>query len=151
MFRVDLSTPAGQPVIATSLGNRIAGENPDSRGSISIGPDGRVYSAVRVDNKTGFGSGYLHHLVRHDPATGAMDDLGVLAVKNPDFFNFTAGPTKNPDGSPRPVHGYHTLPDGTLTPLHVIMGLIATRDGTIYATTIYPYTLLKVETVKATK
>src|SRR5436305_7660834 len=61
MFRIDLSGSAGRPVAATDLGNRIAGKHPDSRGSISIGPDGRVYSAVRVDNETGFGSGYLHH------------------------------------------------------------------------------------------
>lgn len=151
MFRVDLGSAAGQPVLATNLGPRIQGEHPDSRGSLSIGPDGRVYTAVRIDNKTGFGTGYLHHLVRHDPASGVMNDLGVLAVKNPEFFNFAAGRTKNPDGSERPIHGYHTLPDGTLTPLHVIMSLIVARDGTIYATTIYPYTLLKVETVKAVK
>ncbi len=149
MFRVDLTGATGEPVIATSLGDRIEGENPDSRGSINIGPDGCVYSAVRIDNNTGFGDGLLHHLVRYDPATGAMDDLGVFAVENPDFFNFTAGPAKNPDGSARPIHGYHTLPDGTLTPLHVIMALIVTRDGTIYATTIYPFTLLKIETANA--
>lgn len=151
MFRVDMTGQVGQPVIATNLGNRIQGEHPDSRGSISIGPDDRVYSAIRIDNKTGFGAGYLHHLVRHDPAAGGMEDLGVFAVKNPDFFDFAAGPGKNPDGSPRPVHGFHTLPDGTLTPLHVIMALIVARDGTIYATTIYPFTLLRIETVKASK
>ncbi len=151
MFRVDLTGAAGRPVVATNLGNRIQGEHPDSRGSICLGPDGRIYSAVRIDNKTKFGDGYLHHLVRHDPATGGMADLGVFTVKNPDFFNFKAPPAKNPDGSARPIHGYHTLPDGTLTPLHVIMGMIVARDGTIYATTIYPYTLLKVETVKAVK
>jgi hypothetical protein len=147
MFRVDLTGAADQPVEATNLGERIAGEHPDSRGSISIGPDGRVYSAVRIDNTTGFGTGYLHHLVRHDPASGTMEDLGVLAVRNPEFFDFAAGPQPNPDGSLRPVHGYHTLPDGTLTPLHVIMALIVAHDGTIYATTIYPFTLLKVETL----
>jgi hypothetical protein len=31
------------------------------------------------------------------------------------------------------------------------MGLIVARDGTLYATTIYPYTLLKVETVRAVR
>ncbi len=151
MFRVDLSTPSGQPVAARDLGERVRGKHPDSRGSIAIGPDGRVYSSIRVDNDTGFGSGYLHHLIRHDPATGRMDDQGVFAVTNPGFFDFAAGPGKNPDGSPRPVHGFHTLPDGTLTPLHVIMALIVARDGTIYATTIYPFTLLKVESVKAAR
>lgn len=152
MFRVDLSGKEGKPVVATSLGDRLAGVHPDSRGSISIGPDGRVYSAIRVDNKTGFGAGYLHHLIRHDPKKkNAMEDLGVFTVSNPGFFDFKGTQAKNPDGSLRPRHGYHTLPDGTLTPLHVIMGMIVARDGTIYATTIYPYSLLKVESVKAKK
>lgn len=151
MFRIDLTSAAGQPVIATNLGERIKGNNPDSRGSICLGPDGRVYSAVRIDNTTKFGTGYLHHLVRHDPMARRMEDLGVFTVRNPTFFNFTGPQAKNPDGALRPRHGYHTLPDGTLTPLHVIMSMIVARNGTIYATTIYPYTLLKVETVKAAK
>jgi hypothetical protein len=145
MFQTDLSGPAGRPVAARSLGNRIDGKNPDSRGSISIGTDGRVYSAVRIDNETGFGTGYLHHVVRSDPQRGHMSDLGVVAVKNPDFFAFQGPQAKNADGSLRPRHGYHTLPDGTLTPLHVIMSLIVAHDGTIYATTIYPFTLLRIE------
>ena len=149
MFRVDLSGASGQPVVATNLGDRIKGAHPDSRGSICLGPDGRVYSAIRIDNTTKFGTGYLHHIVRHDPKSRAMEDLGVFAVRNPDFFNFKAPQAKNPDGTLRPRHGYHTLPDGTLTPLHVIMAMIVTRGGTLYATTIYPFTLLKVETVKA--
>jgi hypothetical protein len=149
MFRVDLSSPSGQPVTARDLGDRVRGKNPDSRGSISIGPDGRVYSSIRVDNETGFGSGFLHHLIGHDPSTGAMDDLGVFAVTNPGFFDFTPGRYKNPDGSERPSHGFHTLPDGTLTPLHVILALIVAHDVTIYATTLYPFTLLKIESVRA--
>ncbi len=144
MFRVDLTGATGQPVMAANLGNRIEGVGPDSRGSICIAPDGRVYSSVRVDNKSGFGSGYLHHLIRYTPKTGAMEDLGVFAVKNPEFFDFTGIQAKNPDGSLRPRHGFHTLPDGTLTPLHVVMSMIVAHDGTIYATTIYPFTLLKI-------
>jgi hypothetical protein len=151
MFRVDLTGETGQAVNATNLGERIKGRNPDSRGSICIGPDGRVYSAVRIDNTTKFGNGYVHHLIRHDPRTRAMDDLGVFAVRNPAFFDFKGPQAKNPDGSLRPRHGFHALPDGTLTPLHVIMAMIVARNGTIYATTIYPFTLLKVETVNAAK
>jgi len=151
MFRVDLSGAAGQPVIATNLGERIKGVHPDSRGSICLGPDGRVYSAIRIDNTTKFGTGYLHHLVRHDPGTRAMEDLGVFAVRNPNFFNFKGPQAKNPDGSLRPRHGYHTLPDGTLTPLHVILAMIVARNGTIYATVLAPFTLLKIESVRAVK
>jgi hypothetical protein len=148
LFRVDLSGPAGKPVPARSLGNRIEGKQPDSRGSLSIAPDGRVYSAVRIDNDTGFGTGYLHHLVRFDPSTRQMADLGIFAVKNPEFFDFRGPQAKNPDGSLRPRHGYHTLPDSTLTPLYVIMGMVVARDGAIYATTIYPFTLLRVPAVR---
>lgn len=148
LFQVDLGEAAGKPVTAKSLGNRVEGKHPDSRGSLSIGPDGRIYSVVRADNETGFGKGYLHHLVRWDPQAKQMTDLGVFAVKNPDFFDFKGPQAKNPDGSLRPRHGFHTLPDGTLTPLHVIMGMIVARDGSIYATTIYPYTLLRIPAVK---
>ena len=148
MFQIGLGGEAGKPVEGRTLGNRVEGTHPDSRGSISIATDGRVYSAVRVDNDSKFGTGYLHHLVRFDPMAKRMDDLGVVAVKNPDFFDFKGPQAKNPDGSLRPRHGYHTLSDGTLTPLHVIMGLIVAKDGTIYATTIYPFTLLRIPPVR---
>lgn len=148
LFQVDLGGAAGKPVLARSLGNRLQGKHPDSRGSISIGPDGRVYSALRIDNETGFGTGYLHHLVRFDPRPNQMADLGVIAVKNPNFFDFKGPQAKNSDGSLRPRHGFHTLPDGTLTPLHVIMAMIVAHDGTIYATTIYPFTLLRIPAVR---
>jgi hypothetical protein len=148
LFEVDLGGEAGKPVTARSLGNRVEGKGPDSRGSVSIAPDGKVHSVVRVDNETKFGTGYLHHLVRYDPKAGKMADLGVLTVKNPEFFDFKGPQAKNTDGSLRPRHGFHTLPDGTLTPLHVIMGMIVARDGTVYATTIYPFTLLRVPAVR---
>jgi hypothetical protein len=145
MFKIDLSADAGVAVQAIDLGNRIEGENPDSRGSISIGPDGNVYSVVRIDNKSGFGSGYVHHLVRHEPASGKMVDMGVLAISNPEYFDVSKGPGSNEAGSPRPTHGFHRLPDGTLTPLHVVLAMIVTQDGTIYATTLYPFTLMRIE------
>jgi hypothetical protein len=147
LFVLDLGGDAGQPVVARSLGNRIAGKNPDSRGSLSIGPDGRVYSVVRVDNDTGFGAGYLHHLIRYDPRLQQMEDLGVLTVKNPEFFDFKAPAVLNPDGTGRPAHGFHTLPDGTLTPLHHHMACAVAHDGTIYVTIIYPFTLLRVPAI----
>jgi len=80
-----------------------------------------------------------------------MDNLGVFAIRNPTFFDFKGPHAKNPDGSLRPRHGYHTLPDGTLTPLHVILAMIVTRAGTIYATVLAPFTLLKIESVRAVK
>lgn len=138
LMRIDLG---GDTVKATRLGTMIAGDHPDSRSALSIAPDGRVYAVIRVDNKTGFGTGYLHHLTRYDPKTGRMADLGVLAVKNPTFYDF---------GAKRPwSHGYHKLPDGTLTPLHAHMAMIVAHDGTVYVTIIYPFTLLKIDPLPA--
>jgi len=136
LFKIDLGGRTGRPVKGFSVGNRIQGKNPDSRGSLCIAKDGSVYSAIRIDNDTGFGRGFLHHLVKYDPRKKQMMDLGVFAVKNPEFFDFA--------GSSRPHHGFHTLPDGTLTPLHYILSMIVAHDGTIYATVLYPFTLLRV-------
>ncbi len=132
----------GDVVEARSRGKMIEGRNPDSRCALSISPDGRVYAVVRVDNETGFGAGYLHHLARFDPERERMEDLGVLAVSNPGFFDFG----RHPDGERPPwSHGYHRLPDGTLAPLHHHMALIVARDGTIYVTIICPFTLLRID------
>jgi hypothetical protein len=82
----------------------------------------------------------LHRLIRYDPKQRKIEDLGVLAVKNPDFYDFAA---KKPW-----THGYHTLPDGTLSPLHAHMGLIVAHDNAIYVTILYPYTLLRIDAFK---
>lgn len=144
LLRIDLHSAGGQ-VAAESRGLMIEGKNPDSRCALTIHPDGKIYALVRVENTSGFGTGMLHHLVRHDPAANRNEDLGVLKVQNPDFFDWSPGA----DGKAKPwTHGFHKLPDGTLTPLHAHMALIAARDGTLYATILYPYTLLKIDGYK---
>jgi len=141
LLAIDLASE-GPDVRAVSHGRMIEGENPDSRCALSIAPDGRVYAVVRIDNATGFGKGHLHHLVRFDPGAKRMEDLGVIAVKDTDFFAFGPGP----DGKEPPwSHGFHRLPDGALTPLYHHMAMLVARDGTIYVTVIYPFALLKIE------
>jgi hypothetical protein len=141
LFRIDLAIREPK-VLVRDLGRMIEGKNFDSRGSLIVGHDGNVYALMRIDNETKFGAGYLHHLVSHDPATGTMRDHGVLGVKNPDWFDFSPGK----DGKPKPwSHGFHKLPDGTYTPLHVHMALIQAKDGTLFATSIYPFTLMRIE------
>jgi hypothetical protein len=136
--------PSGEVVKAKSHGKLTEGKNPDCRSAMSLAPDGRVYALVRTDNQTGFGTGYLHHLLRFDPKTAKHEDLGILAVKNPDYFNF-----EDENGvKPHHSHGFHKLPDGTLTPLHAHMSLIVAHDGTIYATILYPFTLLRIDAFK---
>ena len=141
LFRIDLAAD-GAKLPVHDCGRMIEGKNFDSRGSLIVGHDGKVRALMRIDNETKFGTGYLHHLVSHDPKTGKMTDHGVLGVKNPDWFDFSPGK----DGKPKPwSHGFHKLPDGTYTPLHVHMALIQAKDGTLWATSIYPFTVLRME------
>ena len=143
LIEIDLLSE-GATVKAKSHGPMIGGKGHDCRCGLDIGPDGRVYAVIRVNNDTKFGTGFLHHLVRFDPKAGKTQDLGVLAVKNPDFFPFGGTGGKAPPWS----HGYHKLPDGTLTPLHHHMALTVGRDGTVYVMILYPFTLLRVDAGK---
>ena len=140
LIRLDLGGDATGPIAAKTLGTMVEGEHPDSRCALTIAPDGRVYTLIRVDNKTGYGKGYLHHLARFDPKTSKIENLGVLTIANPDYFPL--GKTNKPW-----THGFHQLPDGTWTPLHAHMALVAVKNGDIYATVIYPFTLLRLEGV----
>ena len=132
LIKMDLEAPAKAARVCVM----VEGKNPDSRGALAIGPDARIYALVRVDNTTGFGKGYLHYVALYDPVKERVQNLGVLAVKNPDYYDFGA---KKPHS-----HGFHRLPDGTLTPLHHHRALAAARDGGLYATVICPFTLLRI-------
>lgn len=158
LFRVDLTGEGDKPAKITDLGPMIAGKGHDSRCGLTIAPDGRVYAIIKIDNSTGFGGGHLHHIVRYDPkkpdapgtpgAAPGMIDLGVITVQNPDFFGrpIKTGGVTDDNGKGIPwTHGYHTLPDGVLTPLHAHMSLLATREGDLYVTILYPFTLLRID------
>lgn len=133
----------GDAIQARSHGPMIGGKGHDCRCGMDIGPDGRVYAVIRTDNESGFGGGYLHHLVRFDPKTAKSEDLGALIVQNPDFFDFGTAEKPAPFS-----HGYHKLPDGALTPLHHHMALVVGKEGAIYLTILYPFTVLRVEAIK---
>jgi len=144
LLAIDLYS-TGPIVRAKSYGKMIEGKGYDSRGALSFGPDGYLYAVIRVTNDTGFGDGYLHHLVRFNPKTKKTEDLGVLAVENPSFFDFE----RDTGGQRKPfTHGYHTLPDGTLTPMASHMAMIVAADNTIYVTILHPFTLLRIERFK---
>jgi sugar lactone lactonase YvrE len=108
--------------------------------AMCVGPDGKVWAAVK-DN--GYPGGGLTHLVSYTPGDKAAKDHGSIAVANPDFISMTT-----PDGKPKPWH--HTLrkeKDGTLTPWQP-MGVCAAKDGTVYVFTIAPFTLYRFEQFK---
>ena len=127
-----------------TLAKMLEGKSFDHRSSLTVAPDGRVYALFATENATGFGDFGLHHLTRYDPKLKKAEDLGVLAVKNPDFYDFS--PEKQrPGASAYTFNGFKKLPDNTLVPTTVHQGLIAAKDGTMYALILYPYTLLKIE------
>ena len=66
-FSPDVLLAEGDSLASYGLDAKVILVPGHSRGSIAIGPDGRVYSSIRTDNETGFGKGYLHRLVRYDP------------------------------------------------------------------------------------
>ncbi|MEO6909251.1 MAG: hypothetical protein ABI210_15325, partial [Abditibacteriaceae bacterium] len=142
LFHLDLR--GNGSVKAKVLCQLIGGKGFDSRSSLTVAPDGRVYALIKTDNETGFGNFPLQHLTRYDPTTERAVDLGVLAVKNPTFYDFSPD-KQRPNAAPYTYHGYDKLPDGTLAPTTVNQGLVAAKDGTMYALILYPYTLLKME------
>lgn len=147
LYAIDLLSP-GSVVNAVNHGLMLQGNNYDSRSSLDVGPDGKVYAVIRVDNDTGFGGYYLWHLTRFDTATEVMEDLGILAVENPQFFfddpcAVPGHPATNEEHPP--YYGYHMLPDGVLTPLYSVLATIVASDGSIYLTVLYPFTLFKID------
>jgi sugar lactone lactonase YvrE len=106
--------------------------------AMCVAPDGRVWMGVAATfDKLGQ---YLH-LVSYQPGAAACVDHGPIAVKNADFTKFTGD-----DGKPLPWHhGYEKREDGTLTPRYVVMGICAAKDGTVYVTTLAPFTLHEIK------
>ncbi len=140
LYAIDLLAE-GDTVPGRHIATLARGSHLDCNCGLDLGPDGKLYAVITRENDSGFGAGDLQHLVRVDPQTGAVEQLGVLAVKNPDYFAFTL-----PDGNPAPyIHGFnHDQPDGTLTPKSNHLALKVARDGTIYVTFLYPFTLLQI-------
>ena len=126
------------------LAKMLEGKSFDHRSSLTVAPDGRVYALFATANETGFGDFGLHHLTRYDPKVKKAEDLGVLAVNNPDFYDFRPE-AQRPNASAYTFNGFKKLPDETLVPTTVHQGLIAAKDGSLYALILYPYTLLKIE------
>ncbi len=118
------------------------GEGIDIRSGLTFHPDGKIYAVSKVSIPRGKGRVRVSHLLRFDPATGKGENLGAIGVSNPEFYNSIA---LDADGKKKRWHmGFTEMPDGTLVGLYNL-GLRATRDGTLYATQLYPFALLQFE------
>lgn len=133
LYSFDL-TGAGEVLDGRPLGALLpTAEKTDCR-AMCVGRDGTVWAGVAAT----FADGRQElHLVSYRPDTATMRDHGQLAISNPDYT-----PLVDAQGQPRRWHhGVTQLPDGTLVPRYVIMAICAARDGRVYVTTLYPFTL----------
>ena len=112
-----------------------SGKNTDCR-AMCVGPTGEVWSAI-TEAKDGI---QLCHLVSWKPGDEAPRDRGPVAIRNPDYTEFT-----DKDGKPLPYHGGQMkMPDGATTTKYVILGVCQGRDGSVYLLVLQPYTLLQI-------
>jgi len=101
--------------------------------AMCVGPTGTVWAVVLEKGK------HLH-LVSYRKGDQAPRDHGELFVSNPEYTPF-----RDPTGKALPWHhGMKTLPDGKMTPLYH-MGVCEARNGSVYVTVIYPFTVIKIE------
>ncbi len=133
LYAYDL-TADGAALPGRRLGPLSAGAKATDCRAMCVGPDGTVWAGVAVTTDKG---GQLLHVVRYKPGEREPVDLGPVAVGNPDYTTFV-----DAEGKPKPHHhGVFRLKDGTLVPRYVIMGICAASDGTVYLTTLYPFTV----------
>ncbi len=133
LYSYDL-TGEGSTLAGKSHGPLIAAAKATDCRALCAGPDGTVWMGI---NATFDGRGQFLHLVSYKPGTAACLDHGPIAIKNPDYTEF-----KDATGKDLPWHhGVHRLADGTMLPRYAIMGVCAAQDGTVYVTTLAPFTL----------
>lgn len=133
LFAYDLAAD-GQSLRGRSLGKLVPEASKTDCRALCVAPDGTVWAGVNASFK---GREDRLHLCSYRPGDPAPVDRGPIAITNPDYSPFT-------DAAGKPLshhHGVHRLPDGTMLPRYVVMGICAAADGTVYVTTLYPFTL----------
>ena len=135
LYAYDL-TAKGDTLPGRNLGKLIPGAgNVDCR-AMCFGPSGTVWCAMTeaVDGIS------LLHVVRFAPGDTDPVDLGPVAIRNPDFTEFT-----DEKGKPLPAHGgFVKRQDGVTTTRNVILGVCETRDGYLNVLALQPYTVLRI-------
>jgi sugar lactone lactonase YvrE len=133
LYSYDL-TGNGPTLAGKSHGKLLADAQATDCRAMCVAPNGTVWAGVEgtYDKRE-----QLLRVVSYTPDAAAPIDHGPIAPKNPDFTAFT-----DADGKPlKWHHGYTKHKDGTFIPRYTIMGICAAKDGTVYLTTLAPFTL----------
>lgn len=133
LYAYDL-TVSGNTLRGRSLGPLNAKATKTDCRALCVAADGTVWAGIAATFPK---HGQFLHVVSYRPGDKTPTDLGPIAIGNPDYATFTdaAGKTKLQH------HGVYRLKDGKLLPRYVIMGICAVGDGTVYVTTLYPFTV----------
>ena len=140
LYSYDLT--AGEDVMpGRSLGELIPGAEATDCRAMCVAPDGTVWAGVAA---TFADRGQFLHVASYVPGSDRPVDHGPIAIGNPDYTDFA-----DENGEPLKYHhGVYSLEDGTLLPRYVVMGICAASDGSVYLTTLAPFTLHKVRLPK---
>jgi sugar lactone lactonase YvrE len=133
LYAYDL-TDSGDTLSGRSLGPLSPNADKTDCRALCVGNDSVVWAGVAVTRKD---LGKFLHITSYRPGDNAPADHGPIAIGNPDYAQLkdASGKTK------KHHHGAYRLDDGTLVPRYVIMGICAARDGVVYVTTLYPFTV----------
>ena len=133
LYSYDL-TAEGDTLPGKRLGPLVADATKTDCRALCVAVDGTVWAGVaaaRPEHEE------LLRVVSYRPGDAAPTDHGPIAIRNQDYTVFT-----DAEGEPLPWHhGVVKRDDGTLIPRYAIMGICAARDGTVYVTTLAPFTL----------
>ncbi len=136
LFAYDL-TAEGDTFSGRNLGELIPGATKTDCRAMCVGPSGAAWCAVTERSDDGI---QQLHLVRYRPGDKAPTDLGAVAIRNPDFTEFT-----DAAGKTLPFHaGFVKRKDGRFVNRYVILGVCEARDGNVYILAMHPYSVLKI-------
>ncbi len=133
LYAYDL-TEDGSTLKGRSLGPLIPKAQTTDCRAMCVPQDGTVWAGVAA---TFEGRGQFLHVMSWKPGEQAATDHGPIAISNPDYATLTDASGKTKQWH----HGVYNLSDGKLLPRYVIMGICAASDGTVYLTTLYPFTV----------
>lgn len=133
LYNYDL-TVEGDTLAGRTLGKLMPSAKATDCRALCVAADGLVWAGIAATGEDGV---QLLRLVSFRPGDAHVKDHGPLAISNPDYTQF-----QDAEGKGLPYHHgvYHTE-DGTLLPRYTVMGICAAKDGTVYVTTLAPFTL----------
>jgi len=135
LYSYDL-TGDGPTLAGKALGPLIPGAKSTDCRALCVGPKGVVWAALTAPLGK---DASIFQLTSYTPADKAPVCHGPVAIKNPDYTDF-----KDKAGKPLPWHhGIRKLGDVTTTN-YTILGAGQGLDGSVYALSLAPFTLLEV-------